>query len=295
VNVLSLFDGLSGAQIALGRANIEIDNYYASEIDKYSMAVAQYHYPKTIQLGGVEKVNIFKHHNINLLIGGSPCNDLSGAKINGRGLKGIKSKLFYEYVRLKDQIDPDNFLLENVGSMKNVDRDIITKIMGVSPIVINSKLVSALERKRYYWTNIPTEIPKDKEIYLDSIISTVVDDKYFFTEKTELSMQKILIRSKERGFGFRSGIIDESEFKHTKFKNLDANYHKGCDGKRSMLQINNKRRMATPKEAEMLQTVPCNFTLIPWLKRMMSDTRRYMMLGNGFTIDVIAHILKGIK
>ena len=164
MNVLSLFDGISCGQIALNRVAIKIDNYYASEIDKDAITVTQFNYPNTIQLGDVKKLKGNMLPKIDLLIGGSPCQDLSKAKTEGKGLVGEKSSLFYEYLRLLNEVKPKYFLLENVV-MKKDYRDIITKELGVNPILINSNLVSAQNRERLYWRNIPNiTIPKDKNI-----------------------------------------------------------------------------------------------------------------------------------
>ena len=170
MNVLSLFDGISCGQIALNRADIKIDNYFASEIDKDAISVTQFNYPNTIQLGDVKKLKGNMLPKIDLLIGGSPCQDLSKAKTEGKGLVGEKSSLFYEYLRLLIEVKPKYFLLENVV-MKKDKRDIITKELGGNPILINSNLVSGQNRQRLYWSNIPNiTIPKDKNILLKDII-----------------------------------------------------------------------------------------------------------------------------
>lgn len=172
MRVLSLFDGISCGQLALRRAGIKIDTYYASEIDKYAIQVTQYNFPKTIQLGDVTKIDFTQFiGKIDLLIGGSPCQDLSVAKKDRKGLDGSRSGLFFKYVEALETIKPKYFLLENVASMRKEDRDTITEILGVEPIMINSALLSAQQRKRYYWTNIPNVIqPEDKEIFLKDII-----------------------------------------------------------------------------------------------------------------------------
>ena len=171
-NVLGLFDGISCGQMALQKAGIKYGNYYASEIKKHAIETTQYNYPNTIQLGDVHDIKAEDLPKIDLLIGGSPCQDLTYINCKGRaGLEGEKSKLFYEYVRLLEELNPTYFLLENVGNMKLSDRAIITEMLGVEPISINSQLVSAQKRNRLYWTNIPNvEIPKDKGITLDSIV-----------------------------------------------------------------------------------------------------------------------------
>ena len=180
MNVLSLFDGISAGQVALERAGIKVDKYYASEIDKYAIQVTQKNYPDTVQIGDVTKVSyengILEYENvmqdvgkIDLLIGGSPCQGFSfaGKQLN---FEDDRSKLFFEYVRLLEETKPKYFLLENV-KMKKEYQDVITKYLGVEPIEINSALVSAQTRKRLYWTNIPNiEQPKDKKIMLKDVI-----------------------------------------------------------------------------------------------------------------------------
>jgi site-specific DNA-cytosine methylase len=169
MNVLSTFDGISGAQVALYRADISVSDYFSSEIDKYAIAVTQHHFPSTIQLGDIEKWRDWNLPHIDLLIGGSPCQGFSHA---GAGLNfdDPRSRLFFDYVTIKNELNPTYFLLENV-KMKKEWRDTITKYMGVEPILINSALVSAQNRQRYYWTNIPGVVqPEDKGIYLKNVI-----------------------------------------------------------------------------------------------------------------------------
>jgi len=151
MNVLSLFDGISCGQVALHRAGIEVDKYYASEIEKYAIQITQKNYPNTIQLGDVTQIKGIK--DIDLLIGGSPCQGFSKA---GKQLNFVdpRSRLFFEYVRILNEVKPKYFLLENV-IMKQEYQDIISKYLGVEPIEINSALVTAQNRKRLYWTNIP--------------------------------------------------------------------------------------------------------------------------------------------
>lgn len=222
------------------------------------------------------------------------------AKIGGKGLEGTKSKLFYEFVRLVQEVKPKYFLLENVASMKNSDKDIITKIMGVEPITINSALFSALNRKRHYWTNLPVSLDIiDKQIYVSHIVENNVEEKYYLTEQGLKNLARIVERSNARGLGFRDGLIKEEDFHIEKFKNLDAHYGCGCDGKRSIFVQNNRPRKATPVEAERLQTLPDNYTALGKTGNgeitPISNTQRYKGLGNGWTVDVIAHIFKELK
>jgi DNA-cytosine methyltransferase len=176
--VLSLFNGMSCGQIALDRVGIEVKNYYASEVDKYAIQITQKNYPRTIQLGDVNNIDWNSLEKIDLLLGGSPCQDLSIAKKNREGLKGKKSSLFFKYVEALETIKPKWFIYENVASMKKADKDLITSRLGVEPIIINSSLVSAQQRRRLYWTNIPgVQQPEDKNIYLKHILESGVADR----------------------------------------------------------------------------------------------------------------------
>lgn len=178
IRVLSLFDGISCGRVALERAGIPVETYYASEIDKYAMSVAQAMYPDIIQIGDVCKIDFTQYvGKIDMIIGGSPCQDLSIAKQNRQGLQGERSRLFWEYIKALTIIKPKYFLLENVASMKNEDRDAITAVLrGIYPetecVMINSALVSAQQRKRYYWTNWHVEQPQDKGILLKDILES---------------------------------------------------------------------------------------------------------------------------
>ena len=168
MNVLSLFDGISCARVALDRAGIEVNCYLASEIDKNAIKVSEKNYPDIIRVGSV--VDLSVEGEIDLLIGGSPCQDLSIAKKDRKGLGGDRSGLFWEYVRIKNECKPQWFVLENVASMPKADRDIITKEMGVEPVMFNASLVSAQSRKRLFWTNIPFDLPEDRGILLKDIL-----------------------------------------------------------------------------------------------------------------------------
>ena len=170
MNVLSLFDGMSCGQQALERTGIKVENYFASEIDKYAITVSKAKHIEIVQLGDVKEINEI-NDEIDLLIGGSPCTDLSIAKKSREGLEGSKSKLFWEYVRLLKELKPKWFILENVNSMAKKDKQIITDALGVEPIMINASLVSAQSRKRLFWTNIPVQaLPEDKGIFVKDIL-----------------------------------------------------------------------------------------------------------------------------
>lgn len=168
MNVLSLFDGISCARVALDRAGIKVNAYMASEIDKNAIKVSEKNYPDIIRVGSV--VGLEVEGQVDLLIGGSPCQDLSIAKKDRKGLEGDKSCLFWEYVRIMKECKPQWFVLENVASMPKADRDIITREMGVEPVMFNASLVSAQCRKRLFWTNIPFDLPEDRGILLKDIL-----------------------------------------------------------------------------------------------------------------------------
>ena len=310
MNVLSLFDGISCGQVALERAGIKYDNYYASEIDKYAIAVTQTRYPNTIQLGDVRNLHPGDVPMIDLLIGGSPCQGFSAA---GKGLAfdDPRSQLFFEYVRILTQVRPKYFLLENVR-MKKEYLDIITKYMEVEPIMINSALVSAQNRVRYYWTNIPNLTqPEDKHIYLKDILesgdvdrlkSYCIDANYFKgtnlkTYKEKCKRQIVFEKPQRVGTIGNGGQGQRIYSVEGKSVNLSANGGGGgaITGLYHIVTEGSVIRKLTPIECERLQNLSDDFTLVPWQNRMMSNTQRYKQCGNGWTVDVIAHILKGIN
>ncbi len=302
INVLSLFDGMSCGQIALNRAGIAYDNYFASEIDKYAIAVTQHNYPDTIQIGDVTKINTGGLPRIDLLIGGSPCQGFSFA---GKGLNfnDPRSKLFFEFVRLLKECGPKYFLLENV-KMKKEYQDIISEYLGVDPVEINSSLVSAQNRKRLYWTNISNITqPKDKGILLKEIVQENsvclglaqrgrykndggTAQKYELNgeEKsnalTTVGKDSLVFIINPSGRGMNGRVI-----KVNRPKSFALTTNKG---KGQKIMIEGGIRKFTPIECERLQTVPDNYT------SCVSNFQRYKMLGNGWTVDVIAHIFKGI-
>lgn len=274
-SVLSLFDGMSCGQIALNRVGIQYDNYFASEIDKHAIKVTQTNYPKTIQLGDVTKVKGCDLPNIDLLIGGSPCQGFSFA---GKGLnfEDPRSKLFFEFVRLKNETQPKYFLLENVV-MKKEHEKVISEFLGVEPILINSNLVSAQNRKRLYWTNIPgIKQPIDKQIVWGKIREFGVSDNFYYS-KNGLDWLK---RHGERK-GKKLAVWGEND----KCQMIEASHFKNYSSQRFFgIEDEKGLRYITPIECERSQTVPDNYT------ECVSNTQRYKMLGNGWTVDVITHI-----
>jgi len=269
MKILSLFDGMSCGRIAFDRLNIPVEKYYSSEIDKYSQIVSQANYPDIIPLGDITKWREWDIEQPDIIIGGSPCQGFSfaGKRLN---LEDERSKLFFEFRDIVRHYKPKYFLLENVR-MDEESENVISREMGIQPVLINSALVSAQNRQRLYWTNINAgsdlfgflkpEIsqPIDKEVYLENIIEC--------------------------------GYVDRK-----KSYCIDANYGKGGNLKRyfkrssRQLVFDNsdckKYRMLKPGECEILQNVPKNYT------NHVSNSQRYKMLGNGWTVDVICHILK---
>jgi len=356
MNVLSLFDGMSCGQIALERAGLHVDNYFASEIDKYAMKVTKANYPNTKHIGSVVDVKADDLPNIGLLIGGSPCQGFSfaGKQLN---FDDPRSALFFEFVRLLKETEPKYFLLENVR-MKKEYQDIISEHLGVEPICINSSLVSAQNRVRYYWTNIPgVEQPEDKRLLLKDIlegcgqkVGRIVGRK--INPKTgkrdDYNPDIKTVQRVEPRLDCKCGCLSTVQKDNVVIVDrdkafcLDANYYKGgnlksyfekhrrqlvfsrdnlchigdadlkgndCikrvyspEGKSPCLttmggghrepKINIDSltwRKLTPLECERLQTVDDGYT------DHVSNTQRYKMLGNGWTVSVISHILKNME
>ena len=269
MNVLSLFDGMACARIALNKAGVQVDNYFASEIDKYAMQIAKKNWPDIKHIGDVTKVKDSDLPRIDLLMGGSPCQGFSfaGKQLN---FDDPRSKLFFEYARLLKECKPKYFLLENV-EMKKEYQVVISKTLGVEPILINSALVSAQNRKRLYWTNIPwVKQPEDKDLTLKDII-----EKGSGKPLTEVTSKRPrTLRN------FRS--LDQKAFC------MLATMYKLSQSNGMTVIDDNGLRCVSPLECERLQTVPDRYT------EGVSTTQRYKMLGNGWTVDVISHIFKGI-
>lgn len=292
MNVLSLFDGISCGMVALERAGIKVDRYVAYEIEENAIKISKKNYPQIEHCGDVTKADFTQYQDFDLLIGGSPCQDLSNYKYDRgevKGLEGSKSSLFYHYVRAVKEMKPKYFLLENVASMEQKWADVISKELGVEPIMINSSLVCAAERKRLYWTNIPNiSQPKDKGIVLKDIVinADYVDSKYWYT-KYDFTVHEGDVKVK--------ATLHLNG--HRQAKEVYGLNHKSntllCDGNGGNLvkkiYQDNKVRKLTPLEYERLQTLPDGYT------EGVSDSRRYSAIGNGWTVDVIAHIFKGLK
>lgn len=376
MNVLSLFDGMSCGQIALDQLGIKVDNYYAAEIDKYAIEIAKKNYPNTIHLGDVTSIYVKDKRlnlpQIDLLLGGSPCQGFSfaGKQLN---FDDPRSALFFEFVRLLKECNPKYFLLENVR-MKKEYQDVITEHLGVEPIMINSALVSAQNRVRLYWTNIPNITqPEDKGIVLKDVLEETPDNfvkmsNTFTTRQkgnrclTDMTKEKAsnlsameyvkngrqgdYIACNNSGSPIQIGMADDinghdilkriysSEGKSPTLNSMNGGNrqpkvscgafrgryydHEGkrTDHKESVagkttqhLEIRDDEktntlttvqkdnvltqdkmyyRKLTPLECERLQTVPDGYT------EGVSNTQRYKMLGNGWTVEVIKHVLQNI-
>jgi DNA-cytosine methyltransferase len=273
---------MSCGQIALNKLGVKYDNYYASEIDKFAIAITKKNYPNTIHLGDVRDVKGEDLPKIDLLFGGSPCQSFSNAG-NGKGFEG-SSGIFWEYVRVLREVKPKYFMLENV-KMKKEWQDIITKELGVEPIAINSSLLSGQNRPRLYWTNIPgVEIPEDKGIVLKDILEddNLVDKQHLMTPKAMAYMDGL--RNGKQRWQYHKNPLDG------KAACIVASFYKLSGlGVLDYRTLGKPCRRLTPVECERLQTVPDNYT------ESASRTQRYKMIGNGWTVDVIAHIFSYMK
>jgi len=307
MNVLSLFDGISCGRVALERAGIKVDKYYASEICDYSIKISNKNYPDIIQIGDIRDIKVQDYKDIDIIIGGSPCQSFSFAgTMNGMTTKEkieietldqyleLKkdnfefegySYLFWEYIRVLKGVKPKYFLLENV-KMAEKWKKIITNALGIEPIMINSELVAAQSRERLYWTNIPNITqPKDKHIYIDNIIQNDIKHTYLpitrldYTNYDKSKVDKTIHKNTATQIGNSRnfGNAVRSNGKAFTLRRINPN---------GIIDENHNIREFTPIEAERLQTLPDNYTLIDGIKKK----ERFEAIGNGWTVDVIAHI-----
>lgn len=281
MNVLSLFDGISAGQLALKKANVKVDNYYSSEVDSFAISIANKNFPNTIQLGDVTKWRDWDidFSKIDLVIGGSPCQGFSfaGKQLN---FQDDRSKLFFEYVDILNCIKSSNpnvkFLLENVR-MKQEYQDVISKFLNVGPIAINSSLVSAQNRLRYYWSNIENiEQPEDRDLKLKDVLVDNPIQKHFLSDKAVDYMSRL--RNGKPRWEYHKNPLEG------KAACLTANMYKGVP----YGVIKEKGRKLTEIECERLQTFPDNYT------EGVSSSQRYKALGNSWTVEVVSHIFKNL-
>ena len=278
--------------VALERAGIPVERYVAYEIEPNAIKISQKNYPQIEQCGDVTTADFTQYEGFDLLIGGSPCQDLSNYKYDRgdvKGLEGDKSRLFYHYVRALKECRPKYFLLENVASMEQKWSDIISEELGVQPIMINSDLLSAQLRKRLYWTNIPgIKMPIDKGILLKDIVVSAenVPEKYWYDRPFVYNGDNEKVQATLQGPGLMRNMRE--------CYNLDSKCNTLlCDGdggnrQKKIYQAGRCRKLM-PIEYERLQTLSDNYT------EGIADSHRYTTTGNGWTVDVIAHIFTYLK
>lgn len=310
MEVLSLFDGISCGMVALERAGIPVEKYHAYEIDPYALKISAKNYPQIEHCGDVTQTDFAQYKGADLVMGGSPCQGFSfaGKQLN---FDDPRSKLFFDYVRALDKTAPKYFLFENTP-MKQEYMDVITRYLGVKPIMINSDLVSAQSRKRYYWTNIPdVEQLEDKGILLEDIVlpDALVDrDKahaiiasigrtthreYFKKNQGQIVYKAIELSNIYGGFGEKKPRVHIDKSVTIRAGQGGGHIPSLIIGDKAhqftLDELKKCIRKVTPLECERLQTLPDNYT------EGISDTQRYKCIGNGWTVDVIAHILTRLK
>ena len=281
LNVLSLFDGMSCGQIALERAGIKVDNYFASEIKKHAIETTQLNYPNTIQLGDVTKINAKDLPKIDLLIGGSPCQDFSSQNKERKGLNGIKSKLFFEYLRLKNECNPKYWILENVIMLPE-HFAALSRYMETYPLETNGALVSAANRHRFFWTNIGPYYndlfnfrhcdipqPKDKNIKFQSVLTDGYTDLDKANSlKTSDSVSLTNWQSAKKRY--------DKQFENIIFNSPDYDFQKGY-------------RVLNRIELERLHNIPEGYT------SNLNTKKAHDLIGDGWTVDIVVHILSFIN
>ena len=307
MKVVSLFDGISCARVALDRLGHKRVEYLASEIDEAATRISSRNWPDIVALGDVKNVDgkkIRRGGSVDLLIGGSPCQDLSIAKKGRQGLKGSRSSLFYEYLRILKEIKPRYFVLENVASMSQESKDIISAEIGVKPILIDAALVSAQSRKRLFWTNIPGVCqPWDRGIVLKDILESGFVDRdksyaivasygkknardYFLRRSGQMVYVK---EATIKGFAIaRDGDSIDISFPTSKTRRGRVGQKVKNIMTSPSIAVFTKGviRKLTPIECERAFSLPDRYT------EGESDAARYHALGNAFNVEVIAHILK---
>jgi DNA (cytosine-5)-methyltransferase 3A len=299
-NVLSLFDGMSCGRIALERAGVGVTKYFSSEIKKYAIKVADENYPQDTdyRLGDITKIDGHSLGKIHLLIGGSPCQDFSGANKERLGISGIKSGLFLEYIRLLEETKPTYFLLENVR-MKKEHQDVVSSMLGCEPIVMNSELLAPHLRHRLYWTNIPVNgLPKDLGLKLNDFLENGYSDRLKARTLLESDSRPLSTPIKMAHRYFNKGfttLVFQSKEHYTDLKEHFDKYFKGKTAKEideispfCDLSVYEGLRYLTNNERESCQTVPLGYT------DSLSQNDAACLLGDGWTVSAIAHIFSGL-
>lgn len=286
MKVLSLFDGISCGMVALERAGIKVDRYVAYEIEKNAIKISQRNYPQIEHCGDVTVADFTQYRGFDAVIAGSPCQSFSiTTSKNRKHLQG-KSRLFWEFVRAMKEVHPRWFLFENVASMSDEVKKIISDVLGCQPIFVDSEDFSAQSRGRYYWTNIPVDLihfVKNTQVLAD-VLQEDVPEKYFY----------------DCGFDFLGYDKTVCAILHINghdiLKRVNSPFAKcqtltcvsGGNQQKKVL-VDGRCRKLTPLEYERLQTLPDGYT------EGISDGARYTAIGNGWTVDVIAHIFTGLK
>lgn len=281
MKVLSLFDGISCGMVACERANIPVEKYTAYEIEPNAIKISEKNYPEIEHCGDVTVADFHKYADYDILIGGSPCQSLSIVQSKTRQHLDGKSKLFFEFVRAMEEMRPRWFLFENVASMNNESKRAISDCLGCEPIFIDSADFSAQERPRYYWTNIPVILnyEKSKAVLADVMESNVGEKYYYNYPLVDVDLSKQVCAT----------MIYKNHDMHKRIFNPAFKVHTltTCNGGNTQKKVyeNGRARKLTPVEYERLQTLPDNYTA------GVADGHRYNALGNGWTVEVIAHIL----
>ena len=294
MNVLSLFDGLGCARIALENLGITVNNYFSSEIDPFCIKVLDSNFDDIIHLGDVKDIDLKKLPKIDLLIGGSPCQDLSNA-FKGKGITGDRSSLFNYFVSIKNQINPDYFILENV---KNKWISHMNNEIGVEGQIINSNLFSSQSRPRCYWSNMLLNnngIASNITIK-DILEDGVEDDKYFFSKEINQYMKSIKVNNKKINDPKKINVITllpKTLIKDNERQRRVYSIYGKCPtllarSDTPKIYLNDRVRKLTPLECERVQGIPDNYT------NHVSNTQRYKMIGNGFSVPTISNFLKNL-
>lgn len=285
MKVLSLFDGISCGMVALERAGIPVERYVAYEIEENAIKISKKNYPQIEHCGDVTKADFSQYQGFDLLIGGSPCQSLSIVQSKTRQHLDGKSKLFFEYVRALEETKPRYFLFENVASMNEESKAVISECLGCQPTYIDSADFSAQSRPRLYWTNIPLSLDIERSpLVLKDIMQTDVPEKYWYNFPLEnIDMNKQVCAT----------MVHKNHDIHKRVFNPDFKRHTltTCGGGNTQKKVldNGRARKLTPLEYERLQTLPDGYT------EGVADGHRYSAIGNGWTVDVIAFILSGLK
>lgn len=293
MKVWSMFNGCSGGNITLDKLGIKTTQYVSSEIDKFANKVTNHNYPDTIQVGNALDYHDWNVNNFDLALAGSPCQDLSRIKSkDGKGLLGDKSSLFYTFYEALEKYTPKYFMLENVVMNKH-DEKIISSLLGVEPILIDSGIFSAQNRERLYWTNIPQqELPETNGLVIKDIMEQYVDEKYYYKDReftiNDNNKRVIANLKTHTNDGKRSFTDLTSRVYNINHKCATLTAVSGGHQEKKIMDHKGIRKL-TPLEYERLQGIPDGYTSI------VSDSQRYKMLGNGWNIDTIAHVLSALK